>query len=58
MLYYTFSKVAIATVIILIITSNKRLADMPGKILLSKEESGLPITFYNIDGNLNKIMLY
>lgn len=32
----------IATVIILSITSNTILADMPGNILLAREESGLP----------------
>ena len=37
-----YNRSRIATVIILSITSNTRLADMPGNILLGREESGLP----------------
>lgn len=37
---YNWSR--IATVIILSITSNIRLAELPGNILISKKESGLP----------------
>lgn len=37
-----YNRSRIATVIVLSITSNRKLADMPGNILLSREESGLP----------------
>jgi len=37
-----YNRSRIATVIILSITSNTRLADMPGNILLGREKSGLP----------------
>ena len=37
-----YNRSRIATVIVLSITSNTRLADMPGNILLGREESGLP----------------
>jgi mRNA interferase MazF len=37
-----YNRSRIATVIVLSITSNTRLADMPGNILLGKEESDLP----------------
>lgn len=37
-----FNRSRLATVIILSVTSNTRLAEMPGNIRLSKEESGLP----------------
>jgi len=37
-----YNQSRIATVIVLSITSNTRLADMPGNILLDKVESGLP----------------
>jgi len=37
-----YNRSRIATVIVLSITSNTRLADMPGNILLDKEDSGLP----------------
>lgn len=37
-----FNQSRINTVIAAVITSNLRLADAPGNVLLSKEESGLP----------------
>ena len=37
-----YNRSRIVTVIVLSITSNTRLADMPGNILLNKKESGLP----------------
>ncbi len=37
-----YNRSRIATVIVLSITSNMKLADMPGNILLDREESGLP----------------
>ncbi|MBU0995205.1 MAG: type II toxin-antitoxin system PemK/MazF family toxin [Proteobacteria bacterium] len=37
-----YNKSNIATVIVLSITSTIRLADLPGNILLSKKDSGLP----------------
>ncbi|RLC05203.1 MAG: type II toxin-antitoxin system PemK/MazF family toxin [Deltaproteobacteria bacterium] len=37
-----YNRSRIATVIVLSITSNTKLADMPGNILLGREESGLP----------------
>ena len=38
-----FNQSLISTVIAAVITSNLRLADAPGNVLLSKKESGLPI---------------
>jgi len=38
--YYNRSR--LATVIVLSITSNTRLSEIPGNILLNREESGLP----------------
>lgn len=37
-----YNRSRMATVIVLSITSNTRLADMPGNILIGREESGLP----------------
>lgn len=37
-----YNRSNIATVIVLSITSTTRLADLPGNILLSKKDSGLP----------------
>jgi mRNA interferase MazF len=38
----TFNKSTIKTVIAVVITSNTKLADAPGNILLEKKQSGLP----------------
>ncbi len=37
-----YNRSRMATVIVLSVTSNTRLADMPGNILIGREESGLP----------------
>jgi len=37
-----FNQSRISTIIAVVITSNLRLADAPGNVLLSKKESGLP----------------
>ncbi|MEO0769787.1 MAG: type II toxin-antitoxin system PemK/MazF family toxin [Cyanobacteria bacterium J06649_4] len=38
----TFNQSTIGTVIVAVITSNLRLAEAPGNVLLSSQESGLP----------------